>query len=122
MTITTLDDQSTLCLLQSRTFEQHKEIELSLDDTHSALRSLQGTVDGVVLAILSFAWLAILNTVYVLPRDEEIGQTIYIVILFLALALAFVYHTLWDIDGDGVRFFFRRALQVGETCIIDGYV
>ncbi|XP_058214438.1 mechanosensitive ion channel protein 6-like [Rhododendron vialii] len=109
-----------LVIWMSRNFEKHKGLELSLDDTHRALRSLHGTVDGVVLKILSFAWLAILNTVNVLPRDEEMGQTIYIVILFLALAVAFVYHFLWDIDGYGVRFFFRHALQVGETCTMDG--
>ncbi|KAF7143554.1 hypothetical protein RHSIM_Rhsim05G0027200 [Rhododendron simsii] len=100
----------------SRTFEKHKGLELSLDDTHGALLSLH----GIVLAILSCAWLAILNTVYVPPRYEEIGQMIYLVTLFLALAVAFVYHYRWDIDGYGVRFFFRHALQVRETCTMDG--
>ncbi|KAF7143441.1 hypothetical protein RHSIM_Rhsim05G0026900 [Rhododendron simsii] len=109
-----------LFIWMSRTFEKHKGLELSLDDTHCALRNLQGTIDGVVLPILSFAWVAILNTVYVLPIDEEMGRTIYIVILFLALAVALVCHILWDINGYGVRFFFRHTLQVGETCTVDG--
>lgn len=109
----------TLCL-QSRTFKEHKGLELSLDDTHRVLRDLHSAVGVVVLAILSLAWLVILDTVYILPKDEETGLKAYIFILFLALAVAYVFHVVWEKDGDGVRFFFRHQIQVGETCTIDG--
>ncbi|KAI8553702.1 hypothetical protein RHMOL_Rhmol05G0036900 [Rhododendron molle] len=104
----------------SRTFQQHKGLELSLDDTHRVLRDLHHSVGVVVLTILSFAWLVILDTVYILPKDEELGHKSYILILFLALAVAYIFHVVWEKDGDGVRFFFRHQIQVGETCTIDG--
>ncbi|KAF7143937.1 hypothetical protein RHSIM_Rhsim05G0027400 [Rhododendron simsii] len=104
----------------SRTFQQHKGLKLSLDDSHRILRDLHHAVGVVVLAIFSIAWLVILDTVYVLPKDKESGQKAYILILFLALAVAYVFHVVWEKDGDGVRFFFRHQIQVGETCTIDG--
>ncbi|KAG5547366.1 hypothetical protein RHGRI_013151 [Rhododendron griersonianum] len=104
----------------SRTFKEHKGLELSLDDTHRVLRDLHSAVGVVVLAILSFAWLVILDTVYILPIDEESGHKSYIIILFLALAVAYVFHVIWEANGDGVRFFFRHQIQVGETCTNEG--
>ncbi|XP_058214432.1 mechanosensitive ion channel protein 6-like [Rhododendron vialii] len=111
-----------LFIWMSRTFQQHKGLELSLNDTQRILQDLHSAIGVVVLAIFSFAWLVILDTVYLLPKDEESGLICmsYIFILFLALVVAYVFHVVWEKDGDGVRFFFRHQIQVGETCTIDG--
>ncbi|XP_058214431.1 mechanosensitive ion channel protein 6-like [Rhododendron vialii] len=104
----------------SRTFQQHRGLESSLGDTHLVLRDLHRAVNVVVLAILTFAWLVILDTVCVLPINEELGHKFYMVILFHALVVACVFHVIWNMYGDRVRFFFRHSIQVGETCTIDG--
>ncbi|KAI8553697.1 hypothetical protein RHMOL_Rhmol05G0036800 [Rhododendron molle] len=104
----------------SRTFQRHIGLESSLGDTHLVLRDLHRAVSVVVLAILTFAWLVIIDTIYVLPKNKELGHRLYMVILFHALVVAYVFHVVWYMYGDRVRFFFRHSLQVGETCTIDG--
>ncbi|XP_058214439.1 mechanosensitive ion channel protein 5-like [Rhododendron vialii] len=104
----------------SRIFQRHRGLELSLYDTHRVLQHLHRAVGVVVLAILTFAWLVILDTVYLLPNNKELGQKLYLVILFLALVVAYVFHVAWAMYGDGVGIFFRHALHVGEICISDG--
>ncbi|KAF7144344.1 hypothetical protein RHSIM_Rhsim05G0027500 [Rhododendron simsii] len=104
----------------SRNFQRHRGLESSLGDTHLVLRDLHCADSVVVLVILTFAWLVILDTVYVLPKNEELGHKFYMVIVFLALVVAHVFRAVWYMCGDRVRFFFRHSLQVGETCTIDG--
>ncbi|KAI8553708.1 hypothetical protein RHMOL_Rhmol05G0037500 [Rhododendron molle] len=104
----------------SRNFQRHRGLELSLYDTHRVLRHLHRAIGIVVLAILTFAWLVILDTVYLLPNNKELGQKLYFVILFLALVVAYVFHVVWTTHRVGIRFFFHHALHVGETCTIDG--
>ncbi|KAH7852883.1 hypothetical protein Vadar_030508 [Vaccinium darrowii] len=109
-----------LFIWMSRTFQQQKGLELSLDDTDCVLGNLHRSIDAVVLAILLFAWLVVLNTVYVLPTDEHQGHCFYVLILSIALAVAYVYRLIWDMQSNGIRFFFRHPLRVGDTCTIDG--
>ncbi|KAH7852536.1 hypothetical protein Vadar_026062 [Vaccinium darrowii] len=101
-------------------FQQQKGLELSLEDTHDVLQDLRGHIDAVVLALLLFAWLAMLDTLYVLPRDQKLGLHFYMMILVLALVVGYFYRMMWDYYRNGIRFFFRHPLRVGDTCTIDG--
>ncbi|KAG5547364.1 hypothetical protein RHGRI_013149 [Rhododendron griersonianum] len=73
---------------------RHIGLESSLGDTHLVLRDLHCAVSVVVLAILTFAWLVILDTIYVLPKNKELGHRFYMVILLLALVVARVFHVM----------------------------
>ncbi|KAE9448722.1 hypothetical protein C3L33_19373, partial [Rhododendron williamsianum] len=97
----------------SHTFQRHIGLESSLGDTHLVLRDLHCAVSNVVLAILTFAWLVILDTIYVLPKNKELGHKFYMVILLLALVVARVFHVVWNMYGDRCSETFeeRKRLQ-----------